>query len=159
MKSPKFFSSIYGSWDGTQRAKLEALKKILHLFAGKKILDIGSPDDRFAKFLKDNDIFAEVITLDIEGRPDVLGDGNSLPFASESFDAVVSIDAMQFIYSDDFHRVLKQKGIVLFGIFFNMENYNEKRGLLLDKLNNFKIMDEFEFHGKENEYFVLASKK
>jgi hypothetical protein len=66
---------------------------------------------------------------------------------------------MQFIYSDDFHRVLKQKGIVLFGIFFNMENYNEKRGLLLDKLNNFKIMDEFEFHGKENEYFVLASKK
>lgn len=154
-----FFSRVYSSWDDIQKEKYEALNKILKIFEGKKLLDIGSPDDRFLEFLKANRIEADVVAIDIEGKPDVLGDGNHIPFPDNSFDAVVSIDAMHFIKTNDFERILGESGIALFGIFFNNENFEEKRRMIIKKLKNFNIIDEFEIHGKENEYFVLAMKK
>ena len=46
----------------------------------------------------------------------------------------------------------------MLSIFFNKQNYEEKKRLLKEKIKYFELIKEFETEGKENEYFVIAKK-
>ena len=157
-----FFSKIYRSWKEIQERKYEQILENVDL-RNKKILDIGSGNFYLEKFLSKKGIEADVTSLDIETTdsefPFVLADGNRIPFKDSTFDIVVSIDTMHLIKSNDFRRVLKSNGFAMLSIFFNRENYDEKKNMLKAKIKDFEIVKEFELEGKENEYFVLARKK
>ncbi len=154
-----YFSHIYQSWEGLQKQKYEGIFSVIGKgFLSSLMLDIGSGKGYLEKFLSDKK--TRIICLDIDktSNADVFGDGNDLPFRSECFDAVVSIDAMHLIKGNDFSRVLKENGIALLAIFFNDSNYEERKSMLKEKLDGFDIIHEFEIHGRENE-FVIAAKK
>ena len=91
--------------------------------------------------------------------PKVLADAKDLPFKSDSFDVVISIDTMHTVEGIDFHRVLRKDGIILLSLFFNDENYLDKRKMLLEKVKGMKVLKEFELSGREKEYVIVAVKK
>jgi len=163
-----FFQKIYRSWDGIQSKKYgEIIKVVGNDFFNGKILDIGCGSCRFEDFImrKKND--ACVIGLDVNkeaiaecksGLPLVLGDGNSLPFEDNAFDVIISLDTMHKINQRDFSRVLKYGGHVLFSIFFNPINKEERQAMLRSMLVDFDIMKEFEIPGKEDEFVIVGKK-
>ena len=158
-----FFDKIYGSWKEIQFSKYEKMLEILPGLRGKQILDIGIGTGYFESFLQKKGIKANIVGIDtgkeiIPGK-NARADGNELPFIDESFDMIICLDTMHLINSSDFRRVLKPNGIVLFSIFFNKQNLEEKRATLRSRLAGFKILKELELEDKENEYFVLAKKK
>lgn len=163
-----FFQKIYGSWRHIQKRKYqEILDTIGRDFFRGKILDIGCGSCYFEEFLKDSRIDAFVIGLDASSEainerkadiPVVLGDGNFLPFEEHSFDIAVSFDSMHKINTNDFRRVLRNEGYVIFSIFFNPSNKEERKEMLKQKLAGFDIVREFGVEGKENEYVVVAKK-
>jgi len=162
-----FFSEIYGSWKEIQRQKYKQIFSVLgkDFFAAlemKLVLDLGCGIGYFESFMKENGIKAKIIGIDTEFArndfPFVIGDGNELPFKNNVFDAVFCIDAIHLIKTKDFARVIKKKGLVLFAVFFNNENYEERKSLVKEKLAGFEILLEFEINGKEKEYVVLARK-
>ena len=129
-----FFSKIYRSWKDVQERKYEKIIDRVEL-KNKKILDIGSGDFYLERFLTKKGIKADITALDIEkhaGIKFVRADGNELPIKNAAFDMIISIDTMHLIESSDFKRVLKENGLVLFSIFFNRQNYEEKKNLLKD---------------------------
>ncbi len=156
-----FFSKIYSSWEDIQEKKYEKIIGKVDL-ENKKILDIGSGNFYLEKFLMKKGIKADITAIDIEKKVDnvpfILADGNELPIKDSAFDFIISIDTMHLIKTNDFKRVLKDNGFILFSLFFNKQNYEEKKKMLKDKIKDFEIVDEFEIEGKENEYFVLARK-
>ena len=93
-----------------------------------KILDIGSGCFYLEKFLLKKGIKADIIAIDVDKKvknneiPFLIADGNELPFKDSIFDFIISIDTMHLIKSNDFYRVLRKNGSVLFSIFFNKEN-------------------------------------
>ncbi len=125
-----------------------------------KILDIGSGPGYLKEFFAKQKINADIVSADIENNEkiDVMCDGNALPFRNSCFDAVISIDSMHLIKTRDFERVLKKSGLVLFAIFFNHENFSERKRLLEEKLSGFEIISKKTIDGKENEYVVVARK-
>jgi SAM-dependent methyltransferase len=161
-----FFSSIYNGWEGIQREKYENIfgvlgNDFLSKMLMKRTLDIGC-GSFLRKFLDERGIKPNLYGVDIElqrAERFVLADGNELPFKRERFDFIISIDSMHLIAGDDFRRVLKKRGFVLFSIFFNSENFYQRRGMLLSKLRGFELLAEFELHGKENDLVVLARKR
>jgi len=162
-----FFSKIYKSWRNIQKEKYEKIfDSIKFELENKRILDIGSGSCYLEEFLSNKGI-RNIIALDIDRGmieqrdidiPLILADGNSLPFKDYVFDLIISIDSIHLIKKNDFSGILKKNGFVLFSIFFNKENYEEKKNLLKEKLKSFEIINEFEIKGRENEYFVLAKK-
>ncbi len=152
-----FFNHVYGSWKETQAEKYRAVLDMPGVFGGL-VLDIGSGSGYLEEFLENNGIKANIVCTDITKPADVVCDGCRLPFKDDAFDSVISIDAMHLIKERDFARVVRPGGLVLFGLFFNKQNYEERRRMLKDKLNGFTLVREFELHGKENEFFVLAKK-
>ncbi len=159
-----FTSKIYDSWKDIQKRKYEEIfnRVDLELLSGK-ILDIGFGSGFFQEFLKEKGIKSDMIRIDVDrkakhGRGTLLADGNKLPFKSEKFDSVISIDSMHFIKTNDFKRVLKKKGFALLSLFFNDQNHEDVRNSLMEKLNGFKIIKEFDIFEKENEYVVVARK-
>ena len=168
-----FFNKIYNSWKSIQFEKYEEIFQILgkdffqktdaprYVFSStKKILDIGCGNCDFEFFLKNKKIKYKIISLDKEENKNlsVKGSGDTLPFKKSSFDLIISIDTMHLIRKNDFKRVLKENGIILFSIFFNKINFFEKKKILKEKLNDFKILSEFVISKKENEYVVVAKK-
>lgn len=127
------------------------------------ILDIGCGFGYLEKVHKGNyigiDTSLEMLGKPVAIFPRVLGDGNEMPFKDCSFDAIICIDAIHLLDKQDFTRVLKQGGLALFSIFFNKQNFHEKKEMVLSKLTGLEIVKEFEVHGKENEFFVLAAKR
>jgi SAM-dependent methyltransferase len=154
-----FSSKIYGSWNSIQKTKYaQIFSRIDQGILKGRILDIGSGPGFLENFLQNK---GDIIALDIENpriKNSVIGSGIALPFADCAFDAIISIDAMHLIKGNDFARVLKDEGLVLLALFFNEENQSERKTVLKEKLNSFKIITEFELHGKENEYVVLGRK-
>lgn len=149
-----FSSQIYASWQETQLDKYTKIfNRVGELLRGR-ILDIGSGHGDLQQFLK-----ADVLALDIEKPADIVADGSKLPFKNHTFDTVISIDAMHLIKGNDFARVIKPEGFALLALFFNNENYEEKKALLKENLNGFHALMEFELHGRENEYVILARKE
>lgn len=159
--------SIYGSWRSAQEQKIKEMRRHLgpafdEIFSGR-ILDIGCGHGYLEKTFKGNfigiDSSIEMLSKPAAIFPRVLGNGDALPFHDGSFDAIVSIDVIHLLKTDDFSRVLKQSGYALFSIFFNKENYHEKREMIMNKLSSLEIIKEFEVHGKENEIFVVGVKR
>ena len=64
-----------------------------------KVLDVGGHPGFIADFLPDDDTFI-LDTLPFEGPNYVQGDGARLPFENDSFDLVISIDALEHIPPD-----------------------------------------------------------
>lgn len=168
MFSPK----IYESWKDIQRQKYDSILNILGkdflkgLFSGKRVLDLGIGFGYFEDFLEENKIKARIIGLDRDQEaaqkckvPLIIGNANRLPFKSEAFDILLSIDSFHSIKSGDFSRVVKKKGFALITMFFNDYTYEKTLQDLEDKLVGFEIVCAFELRGKENEYVVLARKK
>jgi ubiquinone/menaquinone biosynthesis C-methylase UbiE len=88
----------------------------------------------------------------------IIADGSALPFPDNSFDAVICLDTIHLIKSNDFKRVLKPAGFALLSIFFNKQNLEERKAMLKSKLSDFKILKELIIEEKESEYVVLARK-
>lgn len=153
-----FSSQVYSSWKEIQEEKYKIiLQHFPEIFSGL-ILDIGSGKGYLEKSLAVNKIGANIVCIDIEKPANLLASGDELPFKADSFDNIISIDAIHLVKSLDFTRVLKKDGLVLFTLFFNQENYNSKKKLIEEKLSGFKILSSMTAKGKENEYMVLARK-
>jgi len=160
--SPK----IYQSWKEIQQKKYEKILAILPHLNNRRILDIGFGSGYFEEFLKTKGVTAEIIGLDPSKEmlkqtkipiPLLVADGNSLPFPDNSFDMIICLDAIHLI-NNDFSRVLVPSGLALISIFFNKENYEQKRNLLKQKLEGFEILKELKIEDKENELVILAKK-
>ena len=167
-----FSPQVYDSWQDVQWEKYDEFLRILgkDFFASmleKRVLDVGSGSGYLERFLvsKEFDV-RNVVSLDVrrdfmkkvEKETLVIGDGKSLPFKNGRFDAVVSVDAMHLIKDADFARVLRPGGLALLSVFFNHGVYEERRNILKGLLEGFQIIFEFELHGKEKEYVILARK-
>lgn len=153
-----FSSQIYSSWKEVQEEKYKSLLNFRHIFNGL-VLEIGSGSGYLSDFLVANGINASMICVDIEKPSDVLADGAELPFKDTIFDTIISIDAMHLIDDNDFARVLKKGGFALLALFFNTENFNERRNLIKQKLHGFEIIAEFELCDREHEYVILGKKE
>ena len=158
-----FFDKIYGSWKGIQKKKYEKMMEILPNLGDKRILDIGIGSGYFEEFLKSKGIDADIIGIDtskemVKGNVAV-ADGNELPFVNNSFDMVICLDTLHLIKNNDFSRLLKRGGLVLFSIFFNKQNFEERKGMMKSVLDGFEIVKELIIEGKESEYAILAKKK
>lgn len=163
----EFSSGIYYSWRQTQEHKMKCIARLLEpvfddVFSGL-ILDIGCGFGYFEKMHEGNyigiDNNMEMLGKSVAIFPRVLGDGDEMPFKDESFDSIICIDTIHLLDKQDFTRVLKKNGLALFSIFFNKQNFHEKKEMMQEKLSTLEIVKEFEVHGKENEFFVLAAKK
>ncbi|MBI4896467.1 MAG: class I SAM-dependent methyltransferase [Candidatus Aenigmarchaeota archaeon] len=168
-----YSSEIYTHWEEIQRQKYVEILNVLgarfvrELFSKSPVLDLGFGSGYLEQFLHDNNILVDVIGVDVDkwtlkqsGYPKVvIGNGNALPFKDETFWFLVSVDTMHLISTTDFARVLKKGGIVIFTTVFNWSNYDERVRVVKEKLAGFEIVTEFEVHGKENDYVILAQKK
>ena len=164
----KFFTGVYESWQKTQQEKFRKIKNRLsketfsQIFSVERVLDIGCGNGYLEKEYKKTKIIGVDIDLKMLSKnvclfPRVLGSAEVLPFKKWSFDSIVSIDTMHLVHNKDFLRVLKPGGFVLFSMFFN-ENYEDRRKMLLDKLCQLKILEEFVLDSREKEYVVVAIK-
>ena len=167
ISSMAFSSGIYGSWQRLQKEKFVQIKKHLgplsdEIFGNKIILDVGCGfgylEDEFKeKFIGvDKDI--TMLKNSVAIFPKVLANAKDLPFLDGSFDVVISIDTMHTVEGLDFQRILKEGGICLLSIFFNDENYSQRRGMLMEKVSGMKVLHEFELLGREKEYVIIAKK-
>ncbi len=162
-----FSPGIYASWQGMQKEKFIQIKNHLGplsdgIFRNKLILDIGCGfgylENEFRGDFIGVDRDLSMIKNSVAVFPKVLADAKFLPFVDESFDTIVSVDTMHTVDGIDFQRVLKEGGISLLSIFFNNDNYSERRKMLLEKVSGMKILHEFELIGKEKEYVLIAGK-
>lgn len=163
----EFSSGIYKSWQAIQKQKFVEIKKRLgslssDLFHRRLILDIGCGFGYFEREFRGNFIGIDNNLAMLRGQvavfPRVLAAAEQLPFQSSSFDTIISMDAMHSIQNSDFLRVLKANGLAMFSIFFNNENYSDRKNTILKKLTSMEIVKEFDVHGKEKEYVVVARK-
>jgi len=161
-------TSVYKSWEAIQKEKYDHIAKhtdkelFSRIFHKKLILDIGCGCGYLQKTFSgdfigiDND--AEMLAKSVAIFPKVRGDGNFLPFKDGVFDTIISIDTIHLIKWYDFLRVLKPGGLVLFSLFFNDENYDEKKKLLRKKVSDLVVLQEFDMHTKEKEHVIVAIK-
>ena len=114
-------------FDQYQRYRIvEELVELIRQGRRLRILDIGGHPGLIADFLPQDDTFI----LDVqpsEGLNCVQGDGIKLPFTSDSFDLVVSIDTVEHIPTDQRVRFLEEqlrtsKNYVLLAAPFEDEN-------------------------------------
>ncbi len=148
-----FSSKIYESWRSLQYEKYAfLLEKFPDFFSGV-ILDVGCGNNFLKDYLKSRGIGMAVIGVDIADG-DVVADGANLPFPSESFEKIISIDALHLFRPD--LRVLKKGGLILASIFFNDDNFEERKSLLYSRLEGLFVINELIFKGQEKELFVLA---
>ena len=163
-----FSPDVYSSWKGLQKEKFKSIKRLLgpfeaDMFRDKLTLDIGCGFGYLEKEFQgsfvgiDNNL--SMLTKQVTDFPRVLGDGDKMPFLDCSFDTIISIDTVHLLKMDDYTRVLKPGGIVLFSTFFNRENYQEKKEMMMEKIGKLEFIKDFEIHGKEKEYVVIAVKR
>jgi ubiquinone/menaquinone biosynthesis C-methylase UbiE len=135
------------------------IKKFMELVVGK-VLDIGSGPGRDGLILKECgldvvclDASKEMVRLSSEkGLVSVLGDFNSLPFPSESFDGVWAYTSLLHIKKSEMdiaigeiRRVLKMGGIFGLGMIEgDTEEYRESSGVRKPRLFSFYKKEELE---------------
>lgn len=163
----EFSPGIYKSWQRVQKEKFLDMKKRLGFLAGelfhkKLILDIGCGFGYFEREFRGNFIGVDNNLHMLRGHvavfPRILAAAEHLPFREGSFDTIVSTDTMHTVRSSDFLRVMKPGGYAIFTMFFNDENYEERKNMLLEKLKGMTLVKEFDVYGKEKEYVVVARK-
>ncbi len=162
------FSEIYGSWQVIQKEKFEMIFKalgddFLKNLENKKILDIGAGSGFLGDFLSGtaSNITAmdpdKVMVNAAKSKANfVLGNAEQMPFQQNTFDAAFCIDSIHLFDPDI--SVLKRDGLVVVSVFFNDGNYNEKRDMVISKLNGFEIQREFIVPSREKEFVVIARK-
>lgn len=107
---------------------IDVIAKFAKILSGKKVLEIGCGGcERTALFKNAGCQVTSVDIIDvrksnftIEGDNFFLADGRSLPFVSETFDAVVSFDVIEHIDYDELflnnaYRVCKKGGYLMLG--------------------------------------------
>jgi 2-polyprenyl-6-hydroxyphenyl methylase/3-demethylubiquinone-9 3-methyltransferase len=103
--------------------RLRAILSALGPLAGRRMLDLGCGKGRFARRFQEAG--AEVVGLDVSagmlreavGIDRVRGSARRLPFASESFDAVVAVEVLEHVGAipevlAEMRRVLRPGGVV-----------------------------------------------
>ncbi|MAT96718.1 MAG: hypothetical protein CL608_06200 [Anaerolineaceae bacterium] len=70
----------------------QLLQEALPTVANQQVLDVGGRIDLLDRFLP-----YPTISINPDGTGHILGDGGSLPFANETFDAVVNIDTLEHL--------------------------------------------------------------
>jgi SAM-dependent methyltransferase len=165
----KMTTSVYKSWEKIQKEKFDQIAKhtdkelFSRIFHKRLILDMGCGNGYLERAYRgdfvgiDND--PEMLAKSVALFPRVMGDGDELPFKDAAFDSVVSIDTVHLIKTNDFLRVLKPGGIVLFSVFFNNENHEERKEMLRKKVSGLIVIQEFDTHTKEKEHVIIAMKK
>lgn len=139
-----------------QYEKYEFLLNKFPDFFDSIILDIGCGNNFLKECLKSKNIKANIIGVDIDGG-NVIADANNLPFADECFEKIICIDALHLFEPD--LRMLKSGGMILASIFFNDDNFEERKSLLYSRLEGLFVTNELIFKGQEKELFILAKKK
>lgn len=89
--------------DATFQKYVEDLKLAPEDFE-KKILDIGAGSARFSKWAREHGVSSQIYSLDrshksIKGENSIVGKAESLPFANNSFDLVISNAAIPHIFA------------------------------------------------------------
>lgn len=166
-----FFSRIYKSWEGIQEEKYRMIMQgfspgLLSQAFNGRVLDVGAGSGFFERFLERRGanisnwvlVDPDMDMLKETGFEKVLGDGNKLPFRPESFDSIVCLDSIHLI-NEDFFWSLKKGGLALVSIFFNKDNFGEKREFLRHRLRDLEILQELSARGKEGEISILARKR
>ncbi|RLJ10064.1 MAG: hypothetical protein DRP15_01355, partial [Candidatus Aenigmatarchaeota archaeon] len=161
----RFSHVIYDSWKGKQNEKFETLFNKIDLDAlGGLILDLGSGSGFLGEFLKTSGIDTlNFVELEIDkdmirksyGEKRILGDGNNPPFKDEMFDWVFCIDAVHMIECN-LSCLVKPGGYIIISLFFNQENLQDKKEIIMRKIGDFEILEEFIHEGQENELFIFA---
>ena len=161
-----FSADVYGSWQKIQKEKFSEMKRMLgplaqQIFHKKLVLDVGCGSGYLERSFEGSfiGIDTDVNMLHGAGFSRVRGDGSLMPFGDESFDSVVSIDAMHLIEGSDFIRVLKPGGLAMLSIFFNDENYQERKAMLREKTKGLEVIMEMDITGCEKEYVLVAVKR
>ena len=167
-----FSSKIYESWRSLQYEKFSFLVKHYPQFFTGTILDLACGNNFLKHYFKSKNVNINIISSDIVlnakhshnlheplvqcniSGGDVVADGANLPFPSESFEKIISIDALHLFRPD--LRVLKKGGLILASIFFNDDNFEERKSLLYSRLEGLFVTNELIFKGQEKELFVLA---
>lgn len=109
----KFFAQIYDHWKPIQIKKYIAMKDIIESLNGK-ILDLGCGKCWLEKLFHKDFIGIDICKRYVKMKKRcIVGDINNLPFKSNSFDAIIAINVMQFVKTNDFLRVLKDRGKIL----------------------------------------------
>ncbi|QQG40124.1 MAG: class I SAM-dependent methyltransferase [Candidatus Aenigmatarchaeota archaeon] len=152
-----FTEKIYSKWmKETQLNKYEgifvefivpAAAKLR--FESARVLDVGSGEGWFEDFLAGKGITPR-LAVGVDASPHaqknalfVLSDGNSLPFANEAFDIVVSFDTIHLIQNiHELVRVVKPGGFLLISDFCNPETMEGKRARLLKSFAGLKLLKE-----------------
>lgn len=117
------------------------LEKISDL---KTVLDVGGSLGEFRKFRSD----LKVVTADVAGG-DVIYDGNKLPLADNSFDAVVSIDTLEhvppekrFKFMGELVRVVN-KVLVVIAPYASMRHLRHEEKIKTEFLKRGKTVPEY----------------
>jgi SAM-dependent methyltransferase len=162
-----FSSGIYGSWEEGQKEKISKIfsflgGEFLQPFRGKTALDIGAGSGYLSEFLGKSGIRVIAIEPDrtmIKNKKDLLlARGEQMPFRRNSFDMLVAIDSIHLIKNEDFLDCLKPGGLVIASLFFNGENFEEKKGQIWGRLKNFEVQHAFSIMARESEVVVVAKK-
>lgn len=110
-----------------RRAILAAIRENCALFSGR-LLDYGCGRMPYKSYILEHCGVTEYIGLDIATasdyggvRPDVVWDGNELPFTDTFFDVVFATEVLEHIYDPgralrEVHRVLKTNGLLFFTV-------------------------------------------
>ena len=80
-----------------------------------------------------------------------------MPFKDNSFDIAFLFDVIHLVDAD--FNCLKAGGLAVVSVFYNDDNYREKREQLQRKLSEFEILNEFSLNTREKEFVVVARKK
>jgi len=163
-----FFPAIYGSWEDMQKEKFRMIfgklgDNFIRSMKNKKILDIGAGAGYLGDFLAEKGI-ENIIALEPDRKMPgtknsfIHGKAEDMPFKPATFDFAFIIDTIHLAKRID-ASCLKKNGIVVVSLFCNDENIEEKREMMLEKINDFEMQTEFTTDTREKEIVIIARKK
>jgi SAM-dependent methyltransferase len=143
---------------GTQEKKIEGI--LHHVEPEGRILDIGSGPGFLRKFIEG----AYFVDVDVENLRKIEGirviaSGDCLPFKPESFATVFCIDTIHLLKNaEEIKRILSADGIAVFSTFCSSYDRQDKLQGLKDRLEDWKIEEEFFVGDRELDAVVVATK-
>jgi len=150
-----FTSKIYHKWmKDKQIQKYEDIINYLPDMNSKIVLDIGCGPRWLEIFLVKKYPKIKYISIDVDYKPDILSSGDSLPFRSETFDAVFCIDTIHLLKNiSNVKTILKNNGLLIIAEPISL--FKE------DVLNIFKDLklETKNIIGKEEKDILLIYKK
>lgn len=160
-------TQIYSHWKGMQQEKFEKIfrhlgENFLAQLRRMRLIDIGAGAGYLEEFL-----VARGVKNTVALEPDrkmlkqkknfVIARAEDMPFRQGSFDAAFIVDAIHLMEPD--LSCLKRGGLLVAAMFCTDDSYEERRALLLGKLENFEVIREFTTDSREKEAVVVAKKR